>query len=261
VYAAPIAHEACQNCGALRRGEYCHDCGQHFLQGRLTVRGLLWEFTARKLSLEGGLIHTFVDLSSRPGAMIRDYVRGRRQSYTHPVAYLLISTTLSAFMVPLTKDAHLNELRTTEWGFGGAESEAIVQILLAFETYPTASTLLLCCFFVPLLRILFWSRVTTAESFVFAFFVFGHTLLLEALLKPIAVMVSTDAYKTVTDWSTLLLFGLLTFSAGGFFGVRFSTFLRVAIALAGSILCIVIGMFVLAVIWGLIAVPPAAAAM
>jgi uncharacterized protein DUF3667 len=260
-YTAPVAHEACLNCNAPRMGEYCHGCGQHFLQGRLTVRGLIWEFTARKLSLEGGLVRTFVDLSSRPGAMIRDYVRGRRQSYTHPVAYLLISTMVSAFMLPLTKDAYLNDLRATDWGFERAESEALVQIMMAFENYPTASTLLLCCFFVPLLRLLFWSRVTTAESFVFALFVFGHALLLEALLKPVAVMVSTNAYDTVTDWSTILLIGLLTFSAGGFFGVRFSTFLRVGLAAVGSLLCIIFGVLVLAAMWGLIAAQPAAAAM
>ena len=259
-YASPVSpalsatsRETCLNCDTPRMGEYCHACGQHFLAGRLTVGRLLWDFLARKLSLEGGLIRTFADLTFRPGATIRDYVRGRRQRYTNPVGYLLISAAVSTLVLPLWVDELRTALGAEDWGVGKAESEAINQVFVAMERHPTLATLFLCAFFVPMLRILFHKRVTTAESTVFAFFVFGHVMLWQGLLTPFIVAASTNVYDAVSNWNMALMLVMLVLSTAGFFGARLSTFLRMGVVVAVSITCAGIVLFLAGIFWGALA--------
>lgn len=185
---AAVAREVCRNCRAPRVGTYCHACGQPFFAGRLTVQALLIDLVTRVLSLEAGLLRTFWELSVRPGRMIREYVGGRRQRYTNPVAYLLISTAVSSLVFPLYRSAYVESLRADAWVEDAAGTEALVQVMLAMEKHPAAATLVFCLFFVFPFRLLFLKEITTAESFAFACFVFGHVTIWQSLFTPVAVV-------------------------------------------------------------------------
>ena len=92
------APDACLNCGAERLGDYCHVCGQHHLEGRLTMR-LLWsEFAQRLFKLERGFGRTFVGLSRSPGGLARSYVAGHRRPLVNPLSYFLLGTAASLFL-------------------------------------------------------------------------------------------------------------------------------------------------------------------
>jgi len=217
----------CMNCGVSRVGEYCHGCGQHHLSGGLTIQGLVVEFLQRKLSIENGMLRTFIDLTVRPGAMIRAYVRGKRQTYTNPVGYLLIAAGLTALTLPLWRDMYEAEMRE---GLDAASGTAMVQVLLWMEEHTAFSILVLCLFFVPLLRIPSDAEINTAESFAFAFFTFGHMTMWNLLLIPIAMLISDNPIDTANDLGLLLLFGMLLYAAGGYFGTRFMTFAKMLAA-------------------------------
>lgn len=252
---APFVPTGCANCGAPRHGDYCHLCGQHYLDGRPTVGGILMEFLTRSLSLESGLFHTFVQLSVRPGRMIRDYVRGKRQRLTHPVGYLMLSAAAAAAVWPMRERSFV---ASAARGMADADdllNQAFLQVITGFETHSVFSTLLICCFFVPLQRILFGGQITTAESFVYALFLFGHVLMIESLSTPVAALASSNP-SGVLDYTTpAVLLYLVIASAVGYFGPRLSTFIKTAtiivcafVGLALTVVIAVVGWYLVLVV-------------
>ena len=95
------AAERCPNCEAERAGPYCQGCGQHHLEGRITLR-LLWRgFAERFLKLERGLMGTFLAVLVRPGVVAREYVQGKRARYLNPLSYLFLGAALTLLLMPL----------------------------------------------------------------------------------------------------------------------------------------------------------------
>lgn len=238
--------EACANCDAPRIGEYCYACGQHFLDGRLTIRRLVRDFVVRKLGLEGGLLRTVVDLTVRPASMIRQYINGRRQRYTNPVAYLLLTAGAYAVLSSLWADALAAGMRSENAGSQGPESEALVQVQLYSEGHPALTTVVLCLFLVPALRLLFRRSTSVAEAAVFSLFVSAHLLLMQIVINVGALFLSADVYRVSTGRITIIPMLVLLFSAGRFFRHGFSGFLKMGVALVLSMIGLLTFMIVAA---------------
>lgn len=102
---------ACLNCGADRLGAYCHACGQHHLDDRLTLRVVWREFAERFLKLERGLLGTTRAALLDPGGLARRYVDGQRQRFVNPISFLLIGSAVAVLMLPLyaSTDRMLND--------------------------------------------------------------------------------------------------------------------------------------------------------
>ena len=84
----------CQNCHTELTGPFCSNCGQSSEVERLKV-GTLFNLAASHLfDLDSKIFRTFLDLISRPGEAIRDYILGKRKLNVNPVNYYLISGTL-----------------------------------------------------------------------------------------------------------------------------------------------------------------------
>lgn len=98
---APERVEVCLDCGAPRLGPYCHRCGQHHLDDRLTLRVIWREFAERFLKLELGLFATVRLAVLDPGRLAREYVYGRRRRYMNPVSFLLLGSALAVLLIPL----------------------------------------------------------------------------------------------------------------------------------------------------------------
>ncbi len=84
----------CLNCGESFDGLFCPRCGQHFDTKRFT-----WNNAIRYLIEVWGLGNsvfqrTIFHLLTRPGYMIADYIKGRRQPYFQPVRLLFIAVTI-----------------------------------------------------------------------------------------------------------------------------------------------------------------------
>jgi hypothetical protein len=94
----------CPNCGGnVAAGQdYCASCGQKRIAARLTMHEIghdlahvLFHFDNRVLSLVRSLL-------VRPGAVALEYVRGRRNRYFGPFAFLLLVATVNFIVVELT---------------------------------------------------------------------------------------------------------------------------------------------------------------
>jgi hypothetical protein len=167
--------ETCPNCGAERRGPYCHQCGQHFLQLRLSARELAWIFVDRFLDWEQGVWPTFSEMITQPGTVIGRYLDGQRRRYLNPFSYLVICALLYASAQALLRRS------TEEITFTAAEAGKWMSALDAVENeYSTLAyaTVLGVGLVAPALRVMFDSRMlNTVEAVVAALYASGSVFL------------------------------------------------------------------------------------
>lgn len=235
----PTAPEptACANCGADRLGEYCHDCGQHYLEGRLSGR-LLWrEFAQRFLKLERGLGRTMVGLTRSPGRVARDYISGRRRTYVNPISYFLIGTAATLLVFDAEEMRVVMEEGLQAFPFlspdqGARFIELVVQSVQISYAYQLGFLVLAMGI---AWRLLFRRAGTTFwENTVPALYAVGHVSLFSAVL---ALGEFTGLYEVPMAISALLLplvfvWAGVSFFAGNQFLVGLKTLLAFVLAFA-----------------------------
>lgn len=90
--------KVCLNCNARVFGPYCHICGQHNIEPKETVWGLLIHYFNDITHFEGKFITTLRYLLFRPGFLTSEYERGRRASYMNPIR-MYVFTSAFFFIV------------------------------------------------------------------------------------------------------------------------------------------------------------------
>lgn len=83
----PLA--ACENCGAVLAGPFCHVCSQAAEPPTRSVRAFASQATADFTNLDGRIPRTLGLLLARPGRLTREYLAGRRVRYTQPLQLYL----------------------------------------------------------------------------------------------------------------------------------------------------------------------------
>lgn len=200
--------EQCPNCAAERweDGDYCHQCGQEFLGGRLTLWRFWHEFAERYLKLESGLWLTFREMCTDPGGVARRYIEGQRRRYTNPLGYFLLTATVLVIALtlvePIYKERMVEQTRQMNAQLYGPEAperteeafthifpeaddpmRAYVDFYVGFQKQMnTYLSLVLCVVFALLLRFVFPGPAqgghTLAEMLVFSTFIVAHGILL-----------------------------------------------------------------------------------
>ena len=81
----------CLNCGHPLdlSDKYCPNCSQANSVKKLTLRDFFEEFFSNILSYDSKLFQTLAALFLRPGRITRQYINGKRLSYTNPFRFLL----------------------------------------------------------------------------------------------------------------------------------------------------------------------------
>lgn len=231
----------CRNCGTARVGDYCHGCGQRFVDGRLDVvtlvRGMMEHLA------DQGLLHTLREMTLDPGGVIRRYFDGQRRRYLAPHTYLFFGTALSFLSLQLYQGAFVemarNEIVPAATGGGGGlspdQAAAYLETLLAVSQQTAAVGLMTCVPFALLLRLVFRrSGINLAEALVFTFFTFGQAMVLQSLLTPLALVATRDL--SVSVWMSQLPYVLvLSHSAAAFFGAPLRSVLKINAVLVVSI--------------------------
>lgn len=82
---------ACLNCGHPLdlSDKYCPNCSQANTTKKLTILDFFGEFFSNVLSYDSKLFQTLKALLLRPGKITREYIAGKRLSYTNPFRFLL----------------------------------------------------------------------------------------------------------------------------------------------------------------------------
>ena len=88
----------CANCGerfAARRPKFCPECGQETDLRPPTLMEFAQQFGGAYISTEGALWRSLRLLLTRPGALTREYLQGRRKRYVLPLRlYLTVSVVV-----------------------------------------------------------------------------------------------------------------------------------------------------------------------
>lgn len=84
----------CLNCGAEVLGRYCQACGQENLEPKETFLHLVSHFVNDVTHFDGKFFSTLKYLLFRPGFLSKEYVRGRRMSYLHPIRMYVFTSAI-----------------------------------------------------------------------------------------------------------------------------------------------------------------------
>lgn len=81
----------CLNCGHPLdiSDKYCPNCSQANSTKKLTLKDFLDEFLSSVMNYDSKLLKTLSALIMRPGGITKDYINGKRVSYTNPFRFLL----------------------------------------------------------------------------------------------------------------------------------------------------------------------------
>ncbi|MET1257705.1 DUF3667 domain-containing protein [Flagellimonas sp. DF-77] len=100
----------CTNCGHIIdvSDKYCPNCSQANSTKRLVLKDFFDEFASSLINYDSKLFKTLYALLLKPGTITKDYIRGKRISYTNPFRFLFSLAFLYFLMV--TYDNGLSDL-------------------------------------------------------------------------------------------------------------------------------------------------------
>ena len=88
----------CLNCGTIVQGKYCHVCGQENIVPKETFWSMVIHFFYDITHFDGIFFTTSKDLLFKPGFLSKEYMKGRRKSYFHPVR-MYVFTSAFFFLI------------------------------------------------------------------------------------------------------------------------------------------------------------------
>ncbi|MFK7770389.1 MAG: DUF3667 domain-containing protein [Mariniblastus sp.] len=227
-----LSQTFCHNCEqeSARPENFCSHCGQKRMTQRASFGRLIKEAPEQFFQFDRGLLRTILHLFTRPGAMARDYVYGKRKRYINPLAYFLIGASIQLISVwfssgPLRENlaksvnVAMPNSSNLKKMFGDDPATVIGDIYLSAitQSYTYAAVLFLT---IPLAFLLWTShrligpKYNYGEVLVFAFYVTGHLLLMTAFITPIAIRVNMTATSAV---GPVVYLGYILYAHGGFF--------------------------------------------
>lgn len=84
----------CLNCGAEVQGRFCHVCGQENAEPKQTTWALITHFFYDITHFDGKFFSTVKYLVRKPGFLPKEYIKGRRAFYLHPIRMYVFSSAL-----------------------------------------------------------------------------------------------------------------------------------------------------------------------
>lgn len=84
----------CLNCGTIVQGKYCHNCGQENVEPKETFWHMVTHFFYDITHFDSNFFTTVKDLLFRPGFLSKEYMKGKRVSYLHPVRMYVFTSAI-----------------------------------------------------------------------------------------------------------------------------------------------------------------------
>jgi hypothetical protein len=105
----------CLNCGATVQGRYCHICGQENIEPKESFWHLVTHFAYDVTHFDGKFFSTLRYLLFKPGFLSKEYLRGKRASYLHPIRmYVFTSAFFFLVFFSLHKEEEVVKINETD---------------------------------------------------------------------------------------------------------------------------------------------------
>ena len=102
--------DKCLNCGTELNGIYCHNCGQHVTDHKMTVKRFILNYLDNAFLWDSHHLKTIWLLISRPGLLTNEYIAGKFVSQVQPLKLnmflLFVFLTLFVFFA---SDQHIDD--------------------------------------------------------------------------------------------------------------------------------------------------------
>lgn len=84
----------CLNCGTIVLGKYCQHCGQANVEPKESFWHMLTHFFNDITHFDGSFFTTAKDLLFKPGFLSKEYMKGRRVRYLHPIRLYVFTSAI-----------------------------------------------------------------------------------------------------------------------------------------------------------------------
>jgi len=91
----------CKNCelSIQTHHNYCPHCGAKVIRNKLTIKALFSHFSEQFLNYDNKFLQTFIQLFTKPEAVIGCYINGTRKKYVNVISYFAIAITISGLLL------------------------------------------------------------------------------------------------------------------------------------------------------------------
>ena len=97
----------CRNCKTRFTGRYCYNCGQSASVARLNFASVLDNLLDGITNMARGSFFTIINLFTRPGYLINDYIKGKRIIFAKPFQMLFVLAAVYTLCGQLKHPANL----------------------------------------------------------------------------------------------------------------------------------------------------------
>ena len=88
------SEKTCLNCNAQIHGRFCHVCGQENTDPRESLWSIITHFFNDITHFDGKFFKTAGNLVARPGFLPKEFIKGRRASYLHPIRLYVFTSAI-----------------------------------------------------------------------------------------------------------------------------------------------------------------------
>ena len=163
--------DKCLNCGTTLQGTYCHNCGQHVTDHKMTVKSFIMNYLDNAFFWDSQNIKTLRLLIGRPGLLTKEYLAGKFVSQVQPMklSMFLVLVFLTLFVF-FDSDKHINDamhdITGSEYLLASIQMDAIAEdqeLLEKIKTSPLDTVNLI----IPLNLIEKHPSIITPQRFVY----------------------------------------------------------------------------------------------
>jgi Protein of unknown function (DUF3667) len=188
-------NKACLNCGAENDSKFCKECGQSMHTHRLTVGHIMHEISHYFTHADKGLIYIIKEMFIRPGTVVEEYIAGKRKKYFNPYTFLLLCSTISAYIYYKIKYYSNIQIQQSPSKTGAEMNKLMMQASALMEQYGKLITLLM----LPILgaiSLLFYARknLNYAEHLTIQTFILAQTSVINIFVTLFSYYVFPDSY-------------------------------------------------------------------
>ncbi|MBX7044289.1 MAG: DUF3667 domain-containing protein [Ignavibacteria bacterium] len=236
--------ENCLNCGTELKGKFCYNCGQEKISKRLSLKSLFHDFIHSTFHWESSFVHTVKELLVSPGVFLRNFINGKRKSYTKPVSFFILLVTVFVISFHFFSDNFVSFVNKTFMG-ENAEKYHPMGVSIVEMQHFFFNKLNYFYFVIPPIFALYLSlffkkmKLNFAEAMASSFYVIGMGLFISLFLVFFALInVKFWSIRLITTFA-YYVYALMSFSnektAAGFFkslGVTLLTYITFAFLLS-----------------------------
>lgn len=207
----------CANCGTESSGNFCPNCGQSMMVGRVKASSLYKQTISSVLRLDPLFLRTVWKLVTRPWKVIKDYLEGHQVCYMAPMTTLVFLFFFSAIInsvLGLGSNESLKDIWNHSMGLPPVQ-ETIIKLGKTILNIEIITLILLRIPMILAVKVVYsrlekgkynWAEYATASVYMLSA-VTAVTILTDVLITPFFGKGNSDAIQTL--YSAIFIFLVL----------------------------------------------------